>query len=160
MLTPAVSLRGERPNREQAEENHQDDRGAVAVVRVPSLALLGKGTKRRFSDANGTVERSPYRPPPKSKTASCSALLRRRGRSVSDAEAMFAAGGLPPQGPVRGRQLQALMVGSVATREWVVPGVMSMGSLSILTEPILSRPDPIRLMTDRLRCRSMIGACG
>ncbi len=57
MLTPAASLRGERPHREQAEKDHQGDRGTMAVERVHSLASPGKGTEGRFSVyANGTGE--------------------------------------------------------------------------------------------------------
>jgi hypothetical protein len=40
-MTPAASLRGEGPNREQAEKDREGDPGTVAVVRVHSLAWLG-----------------------------------------------------------------------------------------------------------------------
>jgi hypothetical protein len=57
LLTPAASLRGERPYREKAKKDHQGDRGTVAVERVHSLASPGKGTEGRFSVCpNDTVE--------------------------------------------------------------------------------------------------------
>jgi hypothetical protein len=49
LLTPAASLRGEHPHREQAEKDHQGDRGTVAVERVYSLASPSKGTEGHFS---------------------------------------------------------------------------------------------------------------
>jgi hypothetical protein len=56
-MTPAASLRGERPHREEAKKDHQGDRGTVAVERVHSLASPGKGTEGHFGlYANGTVE--------------------------------------------------------------------------------------------------------
>jgi len=57
LLTPAASLRGERPHREQAEKDHQGDRGTMAVERVHSLASPGKGTEGHLGlYANGTAE--------------------------------------------------------------------------------------------------------
>ena len=46
LMTPAASLRGERPYREEAEEDHEGNGGTVAVERADSLASPGEGPAR------------------------------------------------------------------------------------------------------------------
>ncbi len=66
-MAPAAFLRGERPQREQADKDHQGDRGTVAVERVHSLApppngarsALQRVTERRCRRSSAPFIRQP-----------------------------------------------------------------------------------------------------